>query len=94
MYTGNAKNVHVGAVCDTFTGHLARGKDRVQTMEGSSPKTFNDYREIPRRPIYRHCVHHDAGAPALSMMMAALKAGKNIYVEKPLATPSSREPSW
>jgi len=46
MYKGNAKNVHVGAVCDTFTGHLARGKDRVQTNEGAAPKTFNDYREI------------------------------------------------
>src|ERR1700694_5285562 len=42
MYIGNAKNVHVGAVCDTFTGHLARGKDRVQTTEGSSPKAVND----------------------------------------------------
>src|SRR5579864_7879963 len=50
MYKGNAKNVHVGAVCDTFTGHLARAKDRVQTNEGEAPKTFNDYRDILADP--------------------------------------------
>src|SRR5215831_20462773 len=50
MYKGNAKNVRVGAVCDTFTGHLARGKDRVQTNEGSAPKAVSDYREILADP--------------------------------------------
>jgi predicted dehydrogenase len=85
MYTGNAKNVHVGAVCDTFTGHLARGKDRVQTMEGSSPKAVNDYREILADPSIDTVFIMTPEHLHYPMMMAALKAGKNIYVEKPLA---------
>src|SRR5882672_5180578 len=85
LYKGNAKNVHVGAVCDTFTGHLARGKDRVQTMEGSSPKTFDDYREILADPAIDTVFIMTPEHLHYPMMMAALKAGKNIYVEKPLA---------
>jgi predicted dehydrogenase len=85
MYKGNASNVHVGAVCDTFTGHLARGKDRVQTHEGEAPKTFNDYREILADKSIDTVFIMTPEHLHYPMMMAALKAGKNIYVEKPLA---------
>lgn len=85
LYKGNARNVHVNAVCDTFTGHLARGKDRVQTTEGATPKAFNDYRDVLADKsidavfiMTPEHLHH-------SMLLAALKAGKNVYVEKPLA---------
>ena len=85
MYKGNAKNVHVGAVCDTFTGHLARGKDRVATTEGESPKAFNDYREILADKSIDTVFIMTPEHLHYPMMLAALKAGKNIYVEKPLA---------
>ena len=85
MYKGNAKNVHVAAVCDTFTGHLARGKDRVQTNEGEAPKTFNDYREILADKSIDTVFIMTPEHLHYPMMMAALKAGKNVYVEKPLA---------
>ena len=85
MYAGNAKNVHVGAVCDTFTGHLARGKDRVQTAEGEAPKAFNDYRDILADPSIDTVFIMTPEHLHYPMMLAALKAGKNIYVEKPLA---------
>ncbi len=85
MYAGNAKNVHVGAVCDTFTGHLARGKDRVQTVEGEAPKALNDYRDILADPSIDTVFIMTPEHLHYPMMMAALKAGKNIYVEKPLA---------
>src|SRR5947207_12044939 len=85
MYNGNAKNVHVSAVCDTFTGHLARGKDRVQTTEGSSPKAFNDYRDILADRSIDTVFIMTPEHLHYPMMLAALKAGKNIYVEKPLA---------
>src|SRR5262249_921917 len=82
MYKGNAKNVRVGAVCDTFTGHLARGKDRVQTNEGSAPKAVSDYREILADPSIDTVFIMTPEHLHYPMMMAALKAGKNIYVEK------------
>lgn len=85
MYKGNKDRVKVTAVCDTFTGHLARGKDRVQTMGGNTPATYNDYRELLADKsidtvfiMTPEHLHH-------AMFMDAVKAGKNIYVEKPLA---------
>lgn len=85
MYKGNKDHVKVTAVCDTFTGHLARGKDRVQTMGGNTPATYNDYRELLADKsidtvfiMTPEHLHH-------AMFMDAVKAGKNIYVEKPLA---------
>ena len=30
----------------TYTGSLARGKDRVQTMDGNTPKTYADYLQL------------------------------------------------
>ena len=84
-YKGNQDKIVVTAICDTFTGNLARGKDRVQTMGGNTPSTHNDYREIlADREVDAVFImtpehlHH-------SMMLAALKAGKHVYVEKPLA---------
>src|SRR5260370_40725594 len=50
MYAGNAKNVHVGAVCDTFTGHLARGKDRAPTAEAETPSDLNDHTGLAAEP--------------------------------------------
>src|SRR5262249_29366203 len=73
MYKGNAQTVHVKAVCDTYTGNLARGKDRVQTVEKSAPAAFNDYRDILADKsidavfiMTPEHLHH-------SMMLAALK---------------------
>ena len=85
LYKGNAKNIHIGAVCDTFTGNLARGKDRVQTNEGGAPKAFNDYREILADKSIDTVFIMTPEHLHYPMMMAALKAGKNVYVEKPLA---------
>src|SRR5437870_5419933 len=85
LYKGNAKNIHIGAVCDTFTGNLARGKDRVQTNEGGAPKAFNDYREILADKSIDTMFIMTPEHLHYPMMLAALKAGKNVYVEKPLA---------
>ena len=79
------QHVKLTAVCDTFTGYLARAKDRVQTIYGNTPATYNDYHQLLADKsidaVYimtpEH-LHH-------SMTLAALKAVKHVYIEKPLA---------
>jgi predicted dehydrogenase len=84
-YQGAPNTFTVTAVCDTFQGAIAKAKDQVMTKGGNAPKTFVDYQEILKDPSIdvvfittpEH-LHH-------SMAIAALRAGKNIYLEKPLA---------
>jgi predicted dehydrogenase len=85
MYIGAPQLATVVAVCDTYQGHLNKAKDRVATVEKTTPKTYVDYRELLQDPSVdvafittpEH-LHHD-------MAIAALNAGKHIYLEKPLA---------
>ncbi len=85
LYTGSPSLAEVTAVCDTYTGNLARGKDRVQTMGGNTPKTYADYLQLLQDPAVDAVVIATPEHLHYPMFMAALKAGKNIYVEKPLA---------
>lgn len=85
LYTGSAANVQVAAVCDTYTGNLSRAKDRVQTMGHNTPKTYNDYLQLLQDPGIDAVVISTPEHLHYPMFMAALKANKNIYVEKPLA---------
>ena len=85
LHTAAANDVQVTAICDTYQGYIARAQDRLQTVWGAKAKTFVDYRELLADKsidaVYimtpEH-LHHD-------MTIAALKAGKNVYIEKPLA---------
>ena len=85
LYTGSKDLVQVVAVCDTYKGNLARAKDRVQTMGGNSPKTYEDFQQLLADPNVDAVVIATPEHLHYPMFMAALKAGKNIYVEKPLA---------
>lgn len=85
LYTASKPMVEVVAVCDTYTGHLNRAKDRVQTMGGNTPKTYEDFKELLADPNVDAVVISTPEHLHFPMFMAAIKAGKNIYVEKPLA---------
>jgi predicted dehydrogenase len=77
--------VNVVAVCDTYEGNKNRAKDLVQTTEKQTPKTFVDYRDILKDPSIDVVFITTPEHLHYEMAMAALKAGKNIYLEKPLA---------
>jgi predicted dehydrogenase len=85
LYAGSRDLAQVTAVCDTYSQHLSRAKDRVQTMGGNTPKTYEDYLELLQDPGIDAVVISTPEHLHYPMFMAALKAGKNIYVEKPLA---------
>jgi predicted dehydrogenase len=77
--------VAVSAISDTYTGYLARAKDRIQTIYGITPKTYDNYKDLLADKsidavfiMTPEHLHHD-------MTIAALRAGKNVYIEKPLA---------
>ncbi len=85
LYKGSAQPFKVVATCDTYDGNLARGKDRIQTMGGNTPKTYKDYRDLLQDKSIDAVVIATPEHLHHAMAMAALKAGKHIYIEKPLA---------
>jgi len=85
FYAGSRSEAQVVAVCDTYAPHLARAKDKVQTVGGAAPKTYEDFTQLLADPNVDAVVIATPEHLHYPMFMAALKAGKNIYVEKPLA---------
>ena len=82
---GNKSRADVVAVCDAYKGNLAKARDLVQTEYAKAPKTFEDYHELLKDPTIDAVVIASPEHLHYPMFMAAIKAGKNIYVEKPLA---------
>jgi predicted dehydrogenase len=78
-------DVQIKAICDTYQGYIARGKDRVQTIWGNMPAAYNDYRELLADKSIDAVIIMTPEHLHHSMTIAALKAGKHIYIEKPLA---------
>src|SRR5580658_777434 len=85
LHTAAATDVKITAICDTYQGNIARALDRMQTVWGNKPTTYVDYKKLlddkSIDAVYimtpEH-LHHD-------MTIAALRAGKHVYIEKPLA---------
>jgi predicted dehydrogenase len=85
LHSAAPNDVQITAICDTYDGYIARAQDRLQTIWGAKAKAFKNYHDLLADKsidaVYimtpEH-LHHD-------MTIAALKAGKNVYIEKPLA---------
>lgn len=80
-----ADTAHVKAVCDTFAGNLARGKDRVESAQKTAPDTYSDYRRMLDDKSIDAVFVMTPGHLHRDMVVAALDAGKHVYVEKPLS---------
>src|SRR5690349_1537010 len=46
MHTAAPNDVAITAICDTYQGYIARAKDRMATIWGTTPKTFVDYHDL------------------------------------------------
>ena len=85
LHTASPDTSQITAICDTYDGYIARAKDIMKTTWNSSPAVYKDYRDLLADKnvdavfiMTPEHLHHD-------MAIAALKAGKHVYVEKPLA---------
>jgi predicted dehydrogenase len=77
--------VRCGALCDVDDAVLAERKADVEKIQGKAPVTYKDFRRLLENkdidaviigtPDHWHCYQ----------MIAACEAGKDVYVEKPLA---------
>ncbi|MDR2764221.1 MAG: Gfo/Idh/MocA family oxidoreductase [Tannerella sp.] len=79
------KEVHCPALCDVDSEMLSKRADEIAQKYGKRPDTYVDYRKLLDRkdidivvigtPDHWHCLQ----------FVDACKAGKDVYVEKPLA---------
>ncbi len=85
LHDAAADDVVLTSICDTCGPYITRGIANVQKTWGNTPKTYVDYKELLADKsidaVYimtpEH-LHHEMG-------IAALDAGKHVYLEKPLA---------
>ena len=80
-----AAQINLTAICDTFTGNLARGKDLVATKGGTAPKTYVDYKELLADKSIDAVIIATPEHLHYDMLSTPLAAGKHVYLEKPLA---------
>ena len=73
----------VVAVCDVDTGHIARAVERF-TKDGRKPDTFSDFRKLLERDDIDGIVNGTPDHWHSLINIAAARAGKDIYSEKPL----------
>ena len=85
LHTACPNDVQITAICDTYEGYIARAKDRMHTVWNSTPATYRDFNDLLADKnvdavfiMTPEHLHKD-------MTVAALKAGKHVYIEKPLA---------
>src|SRR5205807_2080151 len=76
--------VRVAAICDVFEPNLEHGLSMASKVAGNQPKSYRNYKEL--------LADRDVGAVLIAtpehwhaqMVLDALAAGKDVYVEKPL----------
>lgn len=77
--------VEVIAVCDVDSEHLKKSAAEIQTLQGSRPKEFKDYRDLLNmRGLEAVLIGTPPQWHALQFI-AACEKGLHIYCEKPLA---------
>ena len=81
---GSIYNARVNAVCDTWTKHLQEAAQLVGESYGAKPKLYRHFEDmLSDREIDAVMISTPDHTHA-KMMTAAIEAGKDVYVEKPM----------
>src|SRR5580658_6682827 len=80
--------VEVVSLCDVDKQMLARAADMVATRQksGKKPRTFGDYREMLREKDLDIVLVATPDHWHALAMIAAVKSGADVYVQKPIST--------
>lgn len=82
----NQKDCQVVAVCDVKADQLEIGRAAVNKRYGNEDcKTYHDFREVTARKDIDACIIATPDHWHVLVALAAVRAGKDIYLEKPLA---------
>jgi predicted dehydrogenase len=76
--------VRVGAICDVYEPNLERAASTAAKAGGTAPKLYRDYRELLADRSVDAVLIATPEHWHAQMVLDALAAGKDIYVEKPL----------
>jgi predicted dehydrogenase len=76
--------VRVGAICDVYEPNLERAASTAVKAGGAPPKLYRDYRELLADRSINAVLIATPEHWHAQMVLDALAAGKDIYVEKPL----------
>src|ERR1035441_1342754 len=77
-------NVRVGAICDVYEPNLERGLSTAAKAQTSAPKAYRNYKEMLADKNIDAVLIATPEHWHAQMVLDALAAGKDVYVEKPL----------
>src|SRR5215831_14310889 len=76
--------VRVGAICDVYEPNLERGLSTASKVAGNHPKAYRNYKELLADKDIQAVLIATPEHWHAQMVLDALAAGKDVYVEKPL----------
>src|SRR5215813_6695175 len=76
--------VRVGAICDVYEPNLERGLSTASKVAGNHPKAYRNYKELLADKDIEAVLIATPEHWHAQMVLDALAAGKDVYVEKPL----------
>jgi predicted dehydrogenase len=77
-------NVRVGAICDVYEPNLERALSVAAKAQGSAPKAYRNYKQLLEDKSIDAVLIATPEHWHAQMVLDAIAAGKDIYVEKPL----------
>ena len=78
-------NVEVVGLCDTWKQQREKASEKVTSTGAAAPKLFIHYQEVLASPAVDAVLISTPDHQHCTQLSAAVKAGKDVYVEKPLA---------